>query len=59
MYVYVYYNFVVVPAVSVETRVMCMYVYYTVVLVPGDTYLVNVETANSDVCYISSALPSD
>jgi hypothetical protein len=27
--------FVVVPAVSVETRIMCMYVYYTLVLVPG------------------------
>ena len=50
---------VVVPVVSMETRIMCTYVYYTVVLVPGDPLLVNVETAISDVCYISSALPSD
>jgi hypothetical protein len=32
------YNFVVVAAVIVKTRIMCvcMYVYYTVVLVPGE-----------------------
>jgi hypothetical protein len=30
------YNFVVVPAVIVKTRIMCVYVYYTVVLVPGE-----------------------
>jgi hypothetical protein len=29
-------NFVVVPAVSLKTRIMCMYVYYAVVLVAGD-----------------------
>jgi hypothetical protein len=32
----VYYNFVVVPAVMVKTRIMCMYVFYTVVWVPGE-----------------------
>jgi hypothetical protein len=42
MCVYLHYNILVVPAVSVETRIMCvytyvfMYVYYTLVLVPGD-----------------------
>jgi hypothetical protein len=36
MYVSVYYNFVVVLAVSVKTRIMCVYVYYNGVLVPGD-----------------------
>ena len=39
---YVYYTFVVVPVVRVETRIVCMYlrvyvcVCYTVVLMPGD-----------------------
>jgi hypothetical protein len=32
----VYYNFIVVIAVIVKTRVMCMYVYYTIVLVTGE-----------------------
>jgi hypothetical protein len=36
MYMPVYYNFVVVPAVIVKTRLTCMYVHYTVVLVPGE-----------------------
>jgi hypothetical protein len=36
MYTPVYYNFVVVPAVNVKTRIICMRVYYTVVLVPGE-----------------------
>lgn len=36
MCVYLRYTFVVVPKVSVETRIMCIHVYHSVVLVPGD-----------------------
>jgi hypothetical protein len=36
LYMPVYYNFVVVPAVIVKTQIMCVYVYNTVVLVHSD-----------------------
>jgi hypothetical protein len=35
-YMLVYYNSVVVSAVIVRNRLMCIYVYYTVALVPGE-----------------------
>ena len=49
----VYDNFVVVPVVSVDTRIIFMYVYYTVVLVPGDplrSYRGNLK--NTCVCIL-------
>jgi len=39
--VYIYYTFVVVPTVSVETWIMCEYVYCIVILVYGDTKKIN------------------